>query len=56
MMSVMDGSTTFKQSSRSDESMGSMSHDFVANLVRIESRCCVVTGLKEVNGVCWYST
>ena len=50
MMSVMDGSTTSKQSSRRDVGMGS--DDFGAHLVRIESRCSVVTGSKEVNGVC----
>ena len=49
MMSVMDGSTTSKQSSRRDVGMGSRSHDFGAHLVRIESRCSVVTGSKEVN-------
>ena len=51
MMSVMDASTTSKQSRR-DVGMGSRSHDFGAHLVRIESRCSVVTGSKEVNGVC----
>ena len=48
-MSVMDGSKTSKQSSRSDVGMGSRSHDLGAHLARIESRCSVVTGLKEVN-------
>ena len=52
MMSVMDGTTTSKQSSRSDVGIGSRSDDFGAHLVRIESRCAAVTGSKEVNGVC----
>ena len=52
MMSVMDGSTTSKQSSRRDVGMGSRLDDFGAHLVRIEGRCNVVTGSKEVNGVC----
>ena len=52
MMSVMDGSTTSNQSNRRDVGMGSRSDDFGAHLVRIESRCSVVTGSKEVNGVC----
>ena len=52
IMSVIDGSTTSKQSSRSDVGMGSRSHDFGAHLVRIESRCSVLTSSKEVNGVC----
>ena len=53
MMSVMDGSITSKHSSRSDVGIaGSRSNDFGAHLVRIESRCSVVTGSKEVNGVC----
>ena len=48
MMSVMDGSKTSKQSSRRGVGMGSRSHDLGAHLVRIESSCSVVTGLKEV--------
>ena len=52
MMSVMDGSATSKQSSRSDVGMGSRSHDFGSHLVRIESRYSTVTGSKEMNGVC----
>ena len=52
MMSVMDGSTTSKQSSRNDVGMELRSHDFGAHLVRIESRCSVVTGSKDVNEVC----
>ena len=56
MMSVMDRSKISKQSSRSGVGMGSRSHDLGAHLVRIESRYSVVTGLKEVNGVCSYST
>ena len=52
MMSVMDGSATSKQSSRSDVGMGSRSRDFGAHLVMIESRCFIVTGSKKVNEVC----
>ena len=52
MMTVMDGSMTSKQSSRRDVGLGSRSNDFGANLVRIESRCSVVTGSKAVNGMC----
>ena len=52
MMSVMDGRTTSKQSSRRDVGMESRSDDFGVHLARIESGCSVVTGSKEVNGVC----